>query len=324
MNFIDKKEFKIPEATVLSIGKFDGEHRGHKKLFKKMQEIATTKSLKLAIFTFDTAPINILKTNTLVYTQISTNLEKRAYFEKMGIDYLVEYPFDKEFSMCRATDFVKDILIAKMNMKAIVVGEDCAFGYKKSGDLNLLKRLSKVYNYEVYPIKKEVDALNRDISSSLIKQLILKGDIGMANELLGYNYSIFGKVVHGNKIASQILKSPTANIFVFDEKTLPKFGVYATSIKLEGSSKTYLGLSNVGTNPTVKNDKENHKARIESYIYDFDEDIYEQEITISFIEFIREQRKFASLEELKTQIEKDKAEVYNKYGKQYDQGGERR
>ena len=318
MHFIEKKEFNIPEATVLSIGKFDGEHRGHKKLFKKMQEIAKTKHLKLAIFTFNTAPINILKTNTLTYTQISTNLEKRSYFEKMGIDYLVEYPFDKEFSMLRGSDFVKDILIAKMNMKAVVVGEDCAFGYKKSGDLNLLKRLSKVYNYEVYPIKKEVDILNRDISSSLIKQLIVKGDISMANELLGYDYYISGKVVHGNKIAGQVLNSPTANIFIFDEKTRPKYGVYATCIQIKESGKTYLGLSNVGTNPTVKNDKENHKARIESYIYDFDENIYGQEIKISFMEFIREQRKFASLEELKAQIEKDKAEVYRKYGKQYN------
>ena len=291
MHFIDRKEFNIPETTVLSIGKFDGEHRGHKKLFRKMREVAKTKNLKIAIFTFDTAPINILKTNTLQYTQISTNLEKRTYFEKMGIDYLVEYPFDKEFSMLRATDFVKDILIEKMKMKAIVVGEDCAFGYKKSGDLSLLKKLSKVYNYEVYPIKKEVDMFNREISSTLIKQLIVKGDVRMANELLGYDYNISGKVIKGNNIAGEMLKIPTANIFAVDEKTLPKFGVYATEIKIEKTGKTYLGLSNVGTNPTVKNDRENHKARIESYIYDFDDDIYGQEITISFMEFIRDQRR---------------------------------
>ena len=317
MHFIDRKEFNIPETTVLSIGKFDGEHKGHKKLFRKMREVAKTKNLKIAIFTFDTAPINILKTNTLQYTQISTNLEKRTYFEKMGIDYLVEYPFDKEFSMLRATDFVKDILIEKMKMKAIVVGEDCAFGYKKSGDLSLLKRLSKAYNYEVYPIKKEVDMFNREISSTLIKQLIVKGDVRMANELLGYDYNISGKVIKGNNIAGEVLKIPTANIFAVDEKTLPKFGVYATEIKIEKTGKTYLGLSNVGTNPTVKNDRENHKARIESYIYDFDDDIYGQEITISFMEFIRNQKKFASMEDLKIQIEKDKAEVYNKYGKKY-------
>ncbi len=312
MHFIDKKDFYIEEDTVLSLGKFDGEHKGHRKIFNKLLEVVELKGLKGAILTFDVSPSKLTNTDKEVYN-ISTSDEKRQYFENLGVDYLVEYPFDRAILTMPARDFVIDILINRMKMKAIVAGTDCSFGYKKSGNIELLREMSAEYNFEVYEIEKETDSEDREISSSLIKELIVSGYVFKANELLEDIYTLRSTVVEGNKIGKIKLGFPTANIYPPKDKLIPKLGVYATFIKLLEDGRVFLGLSNIGTNPSIKDDKDIHRLRIETHIYDFDEDIYNKEIELGFVEFIREQKKFNSLEELKAQIAKDKEEVYRRY-----------
>ena len=312
MHFINNRDFYIEEATVLSLGKFDGEHRGHRKLFDKLLEVAYIKGLKKAILTFDISPAKLFNSDKQVYN-ISTADEKREYFENLGIDYLVEHPFDKELFTMSARDFVIEILLKRMNMQAIVAGSDCSFGHKKSGNIALLKELSLEYNFELYEIEKETDSEDREISSSLIKELIAAGDILKANELLSDIYSLRSKVVEGNKIGKEKLGFPTANIYPPPDKLIPKLGVYATFLKIVEDGRVFLSLSNIGTNPSIKEDKDIHRLRIETHIYDFDEDIYHKEIELGFVEFIREQKKFTSLEKLKEQIARDKEEVYRRY-----------
>lgn len=316
--YINITDFHIDKATVLTIGKFDGEHIGHRKLLAVMKGIAEEKGLKTAVFTFNTAPSEIIggaesKEAGLNPSQITTNDERNKMLNDSGIDYLIEYPFNKEVARIKAEDFIKDILIKKMNMKAVVAGPDCAFGHNKEGNAEFLTKvaaeLPKELSYEVIIIDKEKDEYDRDISSTLIREELDKGNIENANKLLGTCYSIHGKVLHGNMIGGKLLGFPTANIIPQKRKHLPKFGVYASKVRLVNSGEEYFGLTNVGINPTVDNDRANHSTRVETFIYDFNKDIYGEEIEISFIKFIRPEKKFSSLEELKKQIAYDKETV---------------
>ena len=206
-------------------------------------------------------------------------------------------------------DFVKDILIKRMNMKAIVAGPDLAFGYKKSGNRELLEKLSKTFDFSIYIIEKEKAFDGLDISSTLIRELLLEGRVSKANEFLGTEYSIGGIVKTGNRIGKKLLGFPTLNIFPPKHKILPKFGVYATRVKLNSTGEIFDSITNVGNNPTVKDDLKNHTTRIETHIFDFDRDIYEESIEVYFVEYIRAEEKFESLEDLKLQMEEDKNEA---------------
>lgn len=306
---INKKDFKIDEPTVVAIGKFDGEHIGHKKIFSVMREIASRENLKLAIFTFDTPPSLILgkdKSSGL----ISDSSDKRDNLIKLeGIDYIIEYPFDESTAHITGEAFVKDILIAKMNMKAIVAGDDCAFGYKKSGNIDLLRRMSKEYDFEVSIIGKVKDEGGTDISSTYIKSLLDVGDVRKVNKLLGRSYSIYGNVVKGNHIGSTTIGIPTINMFLEPEVHCPRFGVYKTLVHIDGDAGTYKGLTNIGTNPSIADDKFSHRIRIETYIYDYSGDLYGRGVRLEFVDFVREQIRFASIDELKRQINSDIAAI---------------
>ncbi len=301
----NKKDFKINEPTVVAIGKFDGEHIGHKKIFSVMRDIARKNDLKLAIFTFDTPPALVLDKDKSLGL-ISDNSDKRANLINLeGIDYIIEYPFDESTAHITGEDFVRDILIAKMNMKAIVAGDDCAFGYKKSGNIDLLRKMSKEYNFEVNIINKVKDEGGTDISSTYIKALLDDGDIKKANKLLGRNYSIYGNVVKGNHIGATTIGIPTINMFLESQVHCPRFGVYKTLVHIDGDANIYKGLTNIGTNPSIADDKFSHRIRIETYIYDYSGDLYGKGVRLEFIDFIREQMKFATIEELKERINKD-------------------
>ncbi|EHI55801.1 riboflavin biosynthesis protein RibF [Johnsonella ignava ATCC 51276] len=324
--YVNTTDFYINEATVLTIGKFDGEHIGHRKLLAVMKNIALKKGLKTAVFTFNTAPYEIVGgfrnkyyadkqlQNAEQYTgQITTNDERNKMLEEAGIDYLIEYPFNKEVSHIGGEDFIMNILIEKMHMKAIVAGPDCAFGHNKEGNADLLKEVAKKLpeesSYDVIIIEKLKDENNRDISSTFIRAELDSGNIEKANRLLGSNYSIHGRVVQGNMIGGKILGFPTVNIIPPKNKHLPRFGVYASKVRIIKTGEEYQGLTNVGINPTVDNDKKKHCPRVETYIYDFDRNIYGSDIEISFIKFIRPERKFSSLDDLKKQISSDKEAV---------------
>ena len=308
ITFINTTDIKITEKTAVVIGKFDGEHRGHRKLFRTLKNEANKRGLKTVVFSFRTLPSNIVRNKHT--TQIFTNVERRKKLEKLGIDYYIEYPFDMNIAKLTGEEFLKDILIEKLGMAEIVAGDDAAFGYKKSGNIELLNRLSKILGYDVKIITKEKDDFQNDISSTLIRQKLDEGDLEEANKLLGGIYSISGIVEEGNKLGAKI-GFPTLNIFPPEEKHLPKLGVYASRVRIGDDDTFYLGLTNVGSNPSIENDKREHISRVETYLYNFDASLYGREIEVYLYKYIRPEIKFDSLDSLKSQLIKDKMEVLN-------------
>lgn len=193
----DTTEFQIEEPTIVTLGKFDGRHRGHQKLLRTMMELKEATGYPTAIFTFGTAPGTAVTGKP--QTVITTNLERRANMEKVGIDYLVEYPFTEETRHMEPEAFVKDILAGRMHAREIVVGPDCSFGYKGAGSAELLSAMARDLGYHLHVIEKEKDH-RRDISSTYIREELEKGNVEKANQLLGQPYAIHGEVVHGNQI----------------------------------------------------------------------------------------------------------------------------
>ena len=308
ITFIDTTDIKITDKTAVVIGKFDGEHRGHRKLFRTLKDEANKKGLKTVVFSFRTLPSNIVRNKNT--TQIFTNAERRKKLEELGIDYYIEYPFDMNIAKLTGEEFLTNILIEKLGMAEIVAGDDAAFGYKKSGNIELLNRLSKTLGYDVKIITKEKDDFQNDISSTLIRQKLDEGDMEEANKLLGGIYSISGIVEEGNKLGAKI-GFPTLNIFPSSQKHLPKSGVYASRVRIGDDDTLYLGLTNVGSNPSIENDKRDHIARVETYLYNFDATLYGREIEVYLYKYIRPEMKFDSLDTLKSQLSKDKVDVLN-------------
>ena len=293
----DTTEFQIEEPTIVTLGKFDGRHRGHQKLLLTMQELKSSLGYPTAIFTFGTPPLSMMSGQP--QTVITTNLERRANMEKMGVDYLVEYPFSEETRRMKPEDFVKDILAGRMQAKVIVVGPDCSFGYKGAGDARLLKQLEETLGYRLHVIEKEKDHL-RDISSTYIREELEKGNVEKANALLGEPYAVHGEVVHGNHIGTSILGFPTANLLPPSIKRLPRFGVYVSRVLVDGTY--YRGVTNIGRKPTVEG---RNPVGVETYIFDMHQDLYGKVIEVQLLAFDRPEQKFSSLEELKQRIEMD-------------------
>lgn len=291
-------EIRIEEPTVVTIGKFDGRHRGHQKLLRKMQQLKEQHGYKTAVFTFDMMPASLVtKTAQKI---ITTNQERRNNMEKMGIDYLVEYPFNESVSHMAPEEFIRKLLVEQMNAKAIVAGTDCGFGYKRAGDAQLLLEMAPVYHYEAIIIEKEQDRL-RDISSTYIKEELGRGNIEKANELLGEPYAIHGYVVHGRQIGGSMLGFPTANILPPQEKFLPAYGVYVSLAYV--NDRYYGGVTNIGEKPTVEGE---NPVGAETFLFGLDEDIYGKMLEIQLLHFLRPEMKFASLSELGEQIACDK------------------
>ena len=302
-NCIGTTDFKIPDPTVIAIGKFDGDHRGHRKILNIMRGIAAEKHLKTAVFTFATPPSKIVSGDTK--PQISTNCERRKMLKNSGIDYIVEYPFTAATADMSASDFVRDILIDRMNMKAIVAGTDCSFGKNRSGNAAFLQEAAEKYGFEARIVEKEKE-FDRDISSTYIREMLEKGNLELANEMLGDVYSIEGEVVGGNHIGSSEIGYPTVNLIPPKGKLLPKNGVYKTEVRISGGGeKRFQGITNVGENPSVLQDRLNHRIRIETFLLNFNGDLYGKKVRVSFLKFIRPEKKFESLSALREQIRKD-------------------
>ncbi|RGZ00980.1 bifunctional riboflavin kinase/FAD synthetase [Clostridium sp. AM58-1XD] len=305
MEYIQNDQFRIETPAVVTIGKFDGRHRGHQKLLKAMLDHKEKQGLAVAVFTFSRAPGAVVDRKP--QTVITTNEERRYIMEQAGVDYLVEYPFTEEVSHMPPEEFVEKILMGKMNARAIVVGTDCGFGYRRAGNVELLEKLAPQLGFELTVIEKAQED-HRDISSSYIREELEKGNMEKANELLGSPYSIHGKVVHGNHIGSSILGFPTANLMPPPEKHLPRFGVYVSRVIADG--REYRGITNIGRKPTVEG---TYPVGAETFLVDFDGDLYGKTIEVQLFHFLRPEQKFDSLDELKAQIEKDKKDGL-KYG----------
>lgn len=291
----DIVDFYITEPTVISLGKFDGIHRGHECL---MEYLAAKKKqgLKTVVFTFDIPPRQQTKkrTNAKVLT---TNEEKMQLFKEIGIDYLMECPFTPEFMQMEPEAFI-DMLVKKFQVKCMVVGTDFHFGHNRRGDYVMLKELAPKYGYEVEVVEK-VKEDGRDISSTFVREQISDGQIEKANHLLGYCYFVQGKVVHGKEIG-RTLEIPTVNLIPPEEKLLPPFGVYVTRTTVDG--KVYGGITNVGCKPTIEG---KNPIGVETHLFDFNREIYGSTIKVEFLVPVRKEMKFDSLENLKAQMQKD-------------------
>lgn len=296
MEFIRKTlDFHLQEPTAVTLGKFDGLHRGHDLLMQTVLKYSKEYGLASVAFTFDIPPRN--KVEAIVANVLTTNDEKQYIFEKRGIDYLIECPFTTEVMSMEPKDFIAWISTA-LHMKYVVVGDDFRFGYKRAGDYHTLQKYEEKFGYKTIVIDKLKDS-NRDISSTYVREKIADGNIKKANELLGYKYFIKSEILHGQKLGRTI-GVPTINMILPENKLLPPNGVYVTEVLVDG--KTYMGVTNIGCKPTVSNEK---VIGVETYIDNFNQDVYGEKIVVSFIQFIRPEQKFDSIEELKAQLQSD-------------------
>lgn len=297
MIVIDNYSEKILESNnYVALGSFDGLHKGHLSLINKAVEVAEKKNGKSMVFTFKNHP-RCFMDRGFCSKLIMENEKKIEILEDEKVDILCFKDFDTEFMKLTPKEFIQ-LLIDKYNAKGIIVGFNYKFGYKNLGNVKLLEELKEIFNYELYVIDKclyDGDV----ISSTRIRNLILEGDVSEAAEMLSRPYSLTGEVVHGRKIG-RTMGFPTANLDINKNLILPKVGVYYTNVKV--NNNIYKGITNIGNNPTVNG----KKITIETYILDFDEDIYGEHIEGSFIKKIRDGKKFNGLQELKEELERNK------------------
>ncbi|MCQ2494938.1 MAG: bifunctional riboflavin kinase/FAD synthetase [Lachnospiraceae bacterium] len=291
----DTSEFYLEKETAVAIGKFDGVHLGHRRLLDEILALKK-RGLSACVFTFDPAPSVFFGGDPHV---LNTNEEKHVIFERMGVDILVEFPMNSETAATSPERFVTEYLVNQMNTRFIAAGTDISFGDKGLGNAELLKKMSAEYNYEVKLIDKVHTADGEEISSSLVRSCVEKGEMERVEELLGAAYSVSGKIVHGNQIGRTI-GFPTINIYPNENKLLPPYGVYTSKTVIKG--KELYSVSNVGCKPTIGGET---RPSVETYIYDFDGDVYDSEATVYLEKFCRPERKFSGLDELKAQLQKD-------------------
>src|SRR3989338_7811284 len=301
MNIIRNiKQIHKNRACVLTIGNFDGVHLGHNKIIKKVQEIATVKNLDANILTFQPHPVAIFKPQNFKNFLITTLAQKLKIFKKYSLDNVFIISFNHDFADLSADDFVEKILVKKLQIKYLVIGYDFIFGKNREGNFDLLKKKSQEFDFEIF----NIDALEKDgkaYSSSLIRLLIEERKVAKAAEILGRNFSVEACVVKGKKLANQI-GFPTANIIAKTHIVKPKFGVYKSEIFIPFLNKKFKAITNFGIKPTIAH---NSKPMFETHIFDFNQDIYGKKIIVELLDFMREERKFSSVEELKIQIVKD-------------------
>lgn len=281
---------------------FDGVHLGHKCIIDELKKVGSAHNLETAILTFWPHPRFVFNPNEDLKL-LNTLDEKTLLMEKYGINNLFLKEFDEEFRNLTGEEFVRQILFDKLNVKYLIIGYDHSFGKNKSGNFELLQKLSKELDFEV----EQMEAINiheNNISSTKIRNALLAGNILEANEMLGYSYSVSGTVVHGKKLGRTI-GYPTANIETENIKLLPRKGAYIVETFV--NDQLYKGMLSVGTNPTVNGDK----LTVEVYILDFEGDIYDEKITVKFRDFLHEEIKFEGLEKLIERLDEDKSLTEN-------------
>ncbi len=291
-------QFTTEAKTTLTIGTFDGAHKGHKYVLKRLSEMAEKAGNESVLLTFYPHPRHVLYPDNQDLKLLNTIDEKIEELKKSGLQHFVIHEFTKEFSRTKSVNFIRDLLVNKLNMGQMVVGYDHHFGRNREGSYEELKGLSELYNFELEQIPPQ-DEGDVTVSSTKIRKLLCIGDVEKANIYLGYSYHINGKVVRGNEIGRTI-GFPTANILVENKwKLIPADGVYAVKVQLAG--KQYFGMLNIGERPTIADDKH----VIEVHIFGFSADVYGSKIKVELEKRIRDERQFDTLEHLKNQLQVD-------------------
>ena len=292
------KSFNAVKPTIVTIGTFDGVHLGHKKILAQITKSAYDLNCESLVLTFFPHPRMVLQEDTEM-KQLNTLNEKIELLDNLGIDNLVVHPFDKEFSRLTAEEFVKEVLVDVFKIKKIIIGHDHRFGRNRTANIDDLISFGETYGFEVEQISAE-EINEVSISSTKIRNALLEGNIELATTYLGYNYSLSGIISKGKQLGRTI-GYPTANIKIEEEyKLIPLNGVYIAQSILNG--KTVFGMMNIGTRPTV----DGTTQTIEINFFDFKQDLYGQEITVSLLHRMRAEQKFDSLDTLKSQLSKDK------------------
>lgn len=295
--FNNIQSYSSEKESILTIGTFDGVHIGHNKILTKLVEESKKNNLSSLIMTFFPHPRMVLQKSQEI-KMINTIDEKIHLFEKTGVDNLIIQPFDENFSKIRAKEFVEEILVKKLKIKHIIIGYDHRFGKDREASVEDLKKFGLNYMFTVEEIAaQEIHSIA--ISSTKIRNAILKGEIKKCNEYLGRNFMLTGEVVHGDGLGKKI-NFPTANIEIIDTyKIIPKNGVYL--VKTIINSEIYFGMMNIGVRPTIGGKNKS----LEIHFFNFKDNIYNKTISVEIICKIRDEEKFSSIDELKIQLKKD-------------------
>ncbi len=291
--------------AVLTIGAFDGVHQGHRIILSQLSKIAASLSGETVVITFHPHPRRIL--NNAEAPSLLTSLDERiSLFSALGIHHLVIIPFNQEFASLTAEKYIQDFLVQYFKPRAVVVGFDHRFGRNRTGDYQMLEKEGELYGFDVIEIPEYV--LNESkVSSTQIRQALLSGNIELANELLTYPYQLTGTVIEGDKLGRTI-GFPTANLAIMDnDKLIPASGVYAVRVYREKGKKNPVmnGMMNIGYRPTVNG----RERRIEVHLFNFNEDIYNEQLRVELLFHTRKEMKFSGIDALKLQLEKDKIEI---------------
>lgn len=291
------RQIEFSKPTGIGLGNFDGLHIAHMSLINTLISESKQEALESILYTFNKHPENIIRKK--LFTPMITSVNKKIkLLELTGLDYTYFEEFDETFSRMSPEVFVRDILVNRLSMKLAVTGYDYRFGYKGQGDAEYLKELGIKYNYKVITIP-QIKIGDESVSSTLVRKNVRKGNMDNAFKLLGRHYSITGIVEKGKRIGNT-LGFPTANIYPEEYLLIPMDGVYVTRTLLSG--KIYNSITNIGNNPTFEGQK---KLSIETFILDYNEDIYGEDIEVFFLKKIRGEKKFNGREELVEQIQKD-------------------
>jgi riboflavin kinase/FMN adenylyltransferase len=286
------------KKTILTLGTFDGVHFGHKKILERVTQNTQNGKYESLVLTFFPHPRMVLQEESEIKL-LNTLDEKIHLLEEIGIQNLVIHPFDEEFSRLTAEEFVKNVLVDQFHIQKIIIGHDHRFGRNRTANIDDLKAFGKQYDFEVEEISAQ-EIKEVSVSSTKIRNALIEGSVALANEYLGYHYSLTGTITKGKQLGRTI-GFPTANLKLEENfKLIPQNGVYIVKSIL--NAKTVFGMMNIGFNPTV----EGKHQTIEINYFDFDEDLYGQKITVSILERIRAEQKFDSISILKQQLEKDK------------------
>ena len=299
----DLNNFSI-QNPILTIGVFDGVHLGHKRVLDRLKEIAKEKQGESVVLTLWPHPRIVLDKDVESLRLLNNIEEKKYLLSKTGIDHLIIIPFTKEFSQLSACEFIEEYLVKKINVKHLVIGYNHQFGRDRKAGYEFLKECAQKFNFTIERLDARLVGDDK-VSSTKIREFLTSGQLHIANNYLGYEYFISGNVVEGNQIGRKI-GFPTANIKIPEPyKQVPKDGVYAVRVNFNGD--LYFGMLNIGSRPTIE--PLPRLKNIEVHIFNFDQKIYNQTITVTFVKRIRDEKKFNGLDELKSQLQKDKEEV---------------